>query len=76
MTFQNINYFPIGKMIQKEWKNKINLYHCEFSSIHGNFLLVSSSLPYENILKLIESTSLLLYNKLGFDLQKEIEIIE
>lgn len=75
-TFQNINYFPIGKMIQKEWKNKINLYQCKFSSIHGNFLLVSSSLPYENILKLIESTSLLLYNKLGFDLQKEIEIIE
>ena len=75
-TFQNINFFPIGKMIQKEWKNKINLYQCKFSSIHGNFLLVSSSLPYENILKLIESTSLLLYNKLGFDLQKEIEIIE
>ena len=75
-TFQNINFFPIGKMIQKEWKNKINLYHCEFSSIHGNFLLVSSFLPYENILKLIESTSLLLYNKLGFGLQKEIEIIE
>ncbi|MGN1295822.1 MAG: FAD-binding protein [Bacilli bacterium] len=75
-TFQNVNFLPIGKLISTE-NNLINFSSkCKFSSIHGNFLSITPYVHYENILKLIESTSLLLYNKLGFDLEKEIEIIE
>ena len=66
----------------EELKNKL-LQDCNESGLplEAIYYLVKDlfrdvSDTYENILKLIESTSLLLYNKLGFDLQKEIEIIE
>lgn len=75
-TFKNVNFLPIGKIINNEKENIFSCSECKFSSLHGNFLDISFYSSYQNILKLIESTSLLLYNKLGLEVDKEIEIVE
>ena len=74
-TFRKYEDICIPRIIEELELKGYKIGKCEISRVHSNFLEVTPKSNYLNIISLIELTNRLLYNKLGYYIDLEIEQI-
>ena len=74
-TFKKIEGVCVPQLIEKLNLKGTSINRSQVSKIHSNFIEIGNNEKIENIISLIELVNRLLYNKLGYYIDLEIELI-
>ena len=74
-TFKHYDDINVPLLIENLNLKGKKIDKAQISMVHSNFIEVTSNCNFENIISLIELTNRLLYNKLGYYIDLEIETI-